>query len=83
MFKRCKKNVVDKIDLQAELKFYVDLPIWQQFEFAILLLNHLVKQKITNSLPNLYTDTTLKIIATMPVLEFQLRVASEKYSFQN
>ena len=58
-------NVVDKTDLQAELAFFVNLTNRQQLNSALSILNYLVKQKITNTLPNLYT--TLKIVATMPV----------------
>ena len=58
-------NVVDKTDLQAELAFFVNLPNRQQLHSALSPLNYLVKQKITDTLPNLHT--ALKIVATMPV----------------
>ena len=58
-----QKNVVDEIDLQAEPEFYIQPPNSQQLVSAILILNYLVKQKITNVFPNLYT--ALKVIAAM------------------
>ena len=65
---------MDKTDLQAELAFFVNLPNRQQLDSALSILNYLVKQKITDTVPNLYT--ALKIVATMPAY-----VASGERSF--
>ena len=65
---------MEKTHLQAELAFFVILPNQQQLDSALPILNYLVKQKITDTLPNLYT--ALKIVATMLVY-----VASGERSF--
>ena len=67
-------NAIDGAELYSELEFFVHLLNCQHLNNAKDILEYLTKQKITDTLPNLYT--ALKILATMPV-----SVASGERSF--
>ena len=67
-------NAIDGAKLYLELEFFAHLLNCQHLNNAKDNLEYLTKQKITDTLPNLYN--TLKILAPMPV-----SVASRERSF--